>query len=300
MRKILKCSIQITILLVAVNWVADFCLNQTDEFSVCRLQSALPNDPIWATQPLSSEQLAEFDRAMDQKYHYIGSGGQCFAFESEDRQHVIKFFKHRLRKPQTYWMSIPLPQSLAKRRSVWFNRLISKHYRDYNSYKLAYDHLREETALLAVHLNKTDNIGKILTITDKLHIEHRIDLDKTEFILQKKADLVYPTLEHLLEQGQLDQVKKAFHAIFELIVSRCQKGIFDEDPKIHCNVGLIGDKAIFIDVGRFKTDPERCNPQIYRQDLLVIAEKFKDWINQNNPSLIPLFEEELKQFNENS
>ncbi|MBS0651904.1 MAG: hypothetical protein JSR39_00070 [Verrucomicrobia bacterium] len=289
---------QIALLIAIIEFVPDFCFKQTDGFSVSRLQSAFPSDPQWDTPSLAGQDLAELEKALGQKYRYLDFGGQCFAFESEDGQYVIKLFKHRLRKPQAWFMTLPLPEPLRSSCRKMYNRTLSKHYRDFNSYKLAYDSLKEETGLIAIHLNKTSDIRKQLIISDKLHITHNIDLDQTEFIVQKKAQLVYPTIADMMAHGNIESVKATLHSILHLIVSRCQKGIYDEDPRIHCNVGLIGTDAIFIDVGRFKPDAQRTNPEVYKHDLFIITQRFKDWIAANYPALVPVFDEEMEKLNE--
>lgn len=298
MKTALKNLTFLVLLIAIVKFVPDFCAKQTDEFSLCRLQSAFPSDPNWDTPPLNDSDQFEFKRAIAQQYHYLGSGGQCFAFESEDGQYVIKFFRHKLRKPQRWLLSLPLPEPLALKQAKAYNRLLNKHHRDFNSYKLAYEVLKEETGLICIHLNKTSKIGHHLTVSDKLHIRHQIDLDQTEFILQKKAELVYPSITKMMEEGHIEEAKKSLHAILGLIVSRCQKGIFDEDPRIQCNVGLIGTEAIFIDVGRFKKDEQRSDPEVYMHDLAEINHRFKGWLAENHPSLVPVLEEEMEQLHE--
>ncbi len=295
MKPLLKTAAFLIIAAAIIKFLPDFCAKQTDEFSLVRLQSAFPNDPSWETLPLSEADQAEFEKAIDQQYSYLGSGGQCFAFESEDGRYVLKFFKHKLRKPQLWLLSLPLPEPLASKQRKAYSRFLNKHRRDFASYKLAYEQLKEQTGLICIHLNKTSTIGRSLTISDKLHIAHRIDLDRTEFILQKKADLVYPSIDKMMEEGKIEEARRALHAIVELIVSRCKQGIFDEDPRIHCNVGLIGAQAIFIDVGRFKLDPLRTAPEVYLNDLMAITERFKHWLEENHPLLLPLLEEEIAQ-----
>ncbi len=289
---------QIVIVITIIECVPDFCFKQTDGFSVSRLQSTFPSDPHWDISILSASDQEEFDKAIGQKYRYLNFGGQCFAFESEDGQYVVKFFKHHFRKPQAWLMALPFPEPLRSKFRKRYNRALSKHYRDFNSYKLAYDTLKEETGLITVHLNKTSNIHRQLTITDKLEISHQIDLDQTEFIVQKKAQLVYPTIAQMMEHGNIECVKASLHSILDLIVSRCKKGIFDEDPRIHCNIGLIGTGAIFIDVGRFKPDDNRSNPDVYRHDLSIITKRFKEWIAENYPTLLSIFKEEMDRINE--
>lgn len=63
-------------------------------------------------------------------------------------------------------------------------------------------------------------------------------------------------------------------------------GIFDEDPRLHKNVGVVGDQPIFIDVGRFKRDERRKQPAIYQRDLVEITARLRSWLAVEKPELI--------------
>ncbi len=286
-----KCLLQIAVVIAAIPIIAAFCTKQTDGFSLLSLESRFPNDP---NLDFPSD-MTELEGVLDQKYHYLDFGGQCHVFESEDQQYVIKLLSHKFGAPQALLMSIPLPEPLKSKRAKMMSRIFSKHARDYHSYWIAYEILKEETGLIYVHLNTTENLQRQLTITDKLHIAHQIDLDNTAFIVQKKAALVYPTINTCMQNKDVEGAKQALHAIIDVIVQRCQKGIFDEDPRIHCNVGLIGGRAILIDVGRFKGDANRKNPDVYKKDLSAITARFKEWLSKNHPALVTILEEELEK-----
>ena len=126
-----------------------------------------------------------------------------------------------MRRP--FWKWVP---------SLWFERgrrakkIWKKEYklqRDFESYRMAFDELKEETGLVLVHLNPTDWIGKEIMISDKSNVKHAIALDRFNFILQRRADLVYPTIDRLVGEGNIDGAKQALSSILDLFVSRCQK-----------------------------------------------------------------------------
>ena len=129
---------------------------------------------------------------------------------------------------------------------------------------------------------------------DKLGIEHKIPLDDFEFVVQKKGQPVCTHMQCLMQQGDTEGAKKALQMILSSIVQRCEKGVFDEDPRIQYNFGFMGDRPIFIDGGRFVNDPARKDPEVYRGDLEHIAERFGQWLGKEFPSLVPVLEEELK------
>ncbi len=273
---------------------ANFCEKKTDGFSVALIHSDLSYNPVWEIAPISLETEAELETIFSQKFYYLGSGGQSFAFVSENKEYVIKFFKHRIRKPYSFLLSLPIPSLLELQRLRKLDRALFKHCRDFTSYKIAYEELREETGLIYIHLNKGTQLNRSLQIIDKIGIEHKIDLDNIEFIVQKRAELIYPRINRWMAEGDLAAAKQSLHSILKLLVHRCKKGIFDEDPRIHNNLGLIDTKAIFIDVGRFVHDPERTRPTVYKNDLTTIIDKrLRPWLELNHPQLLIYLEEEL-------
>jgi len=104
--------LEVSIFVFCVYWIAGFCHKKTDGFSVARIHSTLPWNPAWETAPLPGEEQHELEQALSQKFHYLGCGGQCFAFSSEDERYVIKFFKHRIRNPYSLLLHLPLPKVL--------------------------------------------------------------------------------------------------------------------------------------------------------------------------------------------
>ena len=208
---------------------------------------------------------------------------------------MIKFFKHHRRSFPPWFLDLPLPKSLAASREKKQKEKWRKLERDFKSYKLSFDKLQEETGVVYVHLNKTDDLNKQITLIDKLNIEHQIDLDKTEFVIQKKADLVYPYFEKLMKNNQVDQASKAITSIVELIINRSQKGVYDEDARIHRNFGFLHGKARIIDVGRLVNDPTQKNPEVYKKNLHKITARFMIWLEDNHPTLAPFLDKELKK-----
>lgn len=281
--------------LLAVFGIAKFCEKQTDDFSVAYIHSDLAPSPEWETKLPESQ--AELNQALSQTFNYLGFGGQAYAFVSADQNYVIKFFKQRyFRKPQSYLFSIPLPGAFELSRLRKFTKARAKLHRDFNSYKLAYEELREESGLVFVHLNKGNELKKSINIVDKIGISHKIDLDNVEFVLQKKAAPLFPHIQTLMQSGDVSSAKQTVHAIVEVLAGRCKKGIYDEDPRLHNNMGVIGAKAMFIDVGRFVRDPNRTQPETYRADLKhITGKRLKPWLQENYPQLSSYLDEEIEK-----
>ncbi len=290
-KKALTTLAKIFLLAGALHVVSDFCNKQTDGFTLQKISSALPYDERFATPLPQGEELSSLQTILNQKFTYLGSGGQCYAFASDDDKYVIKFFKHHLRRQSPLYRMLPLPPSLAKRRTESLLKKEKKLERDFLSYKLSFDELKEETGLIYVHLNKTKTLHFSTTLVDKIGLAHTIALDPLEFVLQRKADLVYPKIDALMAKEEKELAEKLIASTVDLIVSRCKKGIFDEDARIHRNFGFLENKAILIDAGRLRKDLTREEKNIYQKDVKQITERMRVWLAKNHPEL----EESLTQ-----
>ncbi len=167
-----------------VYWIEKFCIHQTDGFTLLKIRSTLMANPKWEIAETFPQEISPL---LSQKFLYLDSGGQCYAFASEDGKVVIKFFKHHLRRLPWLIAHIPLPSKYAALREKQKIKRLSKLDRDFTSYKIAYERLREESGLLYLHLNKTKHLNLYVTIVDKLGIAHYLDLNDLEFIVQYNA-----------------------------------------------------------------------------------------------------------------
>jgi len=269
--------------------VGHFCRKQTDDFTLLAIRSHRPYDSSWETAPPSSEVRA----ALNQPYTYYGKGGQSFIFFSQDGKFVLKFFKQKVFTYPAYLEYFPIPFVIDKYKAKKRWKRQDKLLRDFSSYKASFEELQEETGVLFAHLNKTSYFQQSLTIVDKLGIAHSLSLDEVDFVLQKRAVLVYDKIQQLMESGKEEEAKQAISSVFSLIHKRCQKGFHDRDPNIRTNCGFLEDKAIKIDVGRFVKSPSMQSREVYSRELIRITAPFKEWISETHPSLLPFFDAEL-------
>ena len=244
-------------------------------FSQEAITCDLPFHPEWETKSAPS---AELESALAQTYRYLGSGGQCYCFVSADDKYVLKFFKQKA-------FSVPDWGFLKGKR---IKKKESKRDRIYSAFRLAYDELREETALLYVHLNPTQILQKTIRVTDKENAEHTIDLDKTPFALQRKAELAFGYIDRQDTEG----AKKAIDDLLNLHTRLYKRGYRNRDPNIRSNCGFLNGRPILFDVGRIvqdhkplkiKTELERITPRLYR------------YLAQKHPDLLPHLESTVNQ-----
>jgi hypothetical protein len=198
---------------------------------------------------------------------------------------VINFFRLYHLLPPLWISQLHFPPRLQLFK---LKKLLSKQEeldKDFRSYVLAHEQLRQETGLLYLHLNKTDHLHKTLIVHDKLNIAHALDLDQMEFLVQKRADLVYPALATLVQSEGLEVGKEAISALVHLLGLRCAKGIFDKDPDLNTNFGFIGRMPVQIDIGRFCPEEQRATPESYRNEIVRVTDNFRQWLDQNYPLL---------------
>ncbi|HEX2580264.1 MAG TPA: hypothetical protein VHK67_07680 [Rhabdochlamydiaceae bacterium] len=228
-------------LLVLFLAVGAFCYQKSkseEGFSEDKIASRLPVYPQW-TIPVPAEPLQIKD-ILTSRFKFLGEGAQAFAFESEDGKYVLKFFKMRRFYPSMVDYLCPHVVRRRLKNLRWV----------FNGYKIAYDHFRQDTGLVFIHLAKTDHLKQNVSIVDDKGILHQIDLDTTEFVLQEKAELLFDRLARLQASGDQEGVQKSIAVVLELVKRRIDSGYADRDRGVSNNYGFVGDRAIQLDIGR--------------------------------------------------
>ncbi len=290
----LKFFVYLCLFLFAFCAVQKFCLKETDGFTVGSILSSRPYNSLWETRSLRTDEHKEVLRALDQSYTYFGCGGQSFIFFSEDKNTVLKVFKQQKFKTPLWIRALYFPfLNRYREKKIWSKE--DKLVRDFTSYRIAFDELHEESGVLFVHLNPTNSLKKQIKLIDRLGIHHLVDADQLDFVVQKRAELVYDRITRCMAQGKIHEAKKAISSVLQLIKTRGKKGYHDRDPNIRTNCGFVGDKAIKIDIGRFVKREEMKDPEILQRELCRIAEPFRIWLQEEYPELACHLEQELKK-----
>ncbi len=273
---------KICVFILAVVILKRFCYRQTDGFALYKIFSSLSYCSDWETASLPSDEHEELMKIFDQPFYYLARGAQAYVFASEDGKTVIKFIRiYHLLPP--LWMthlSFPLPLQPCK-----IGKMIRKREelaKDFQSYKIAFQELKKETGLLYVHLNKTKDLKKKVMIHDKLGIAYEIDLDEMEFIVQKKASLLYPSIQYLVATEGMETAKEAITSLINLLKSRREKGIYDKDPDLNTNFGFIDKTPVQIDIGRFSKGSKIAGD---RDNIFLITDSFRQWLDKKYPLL---------------
>ena len=268
----MKYVLKIFLFVIGFVITANFCKEQTGRFTILRITSKLTPQPEWETSPLSPEEKSRIKEILSQPYSYLDRGVQSFVFASEDGQYVIKFFRHdHLDAP--FWLT---PNQRIKKQA--------QLCKEFLSYKLAFQNLREQTGLVLVHLNKTEDLHQTLDLVDKLGIHHPLQLDNYEFLIQKRASLLYTALNQMIEENKLSDAKETLSNLVKLLAHRAKEGISDKDPDLITNFGVIGTKPIQIDVGRFSPRAPR-DTQVDKDEIIRITDRLSQYLTTKCPEL---------------
>lgn len=249
------------------------------------IEADIPFDAQWEMRPLSGNEKEEIGKALDQPYHYLGKGCQAYVFASADGKYVVKFFKYQRFRPQVWidlFTFIPDVEKYQQAKTVEKKEKLDKVF---TSWKIAFDKLKDETGVLYVHLNKTDDWHQSLAIRDKLGMSHQVILDQTEFVLQHRATMLCPAINELMAQGKTDQAEKLIDRLLTMLFLEYERGYADNDHALMQNTGVLNGYPIHIDIGQFIHNDSVKAPKIYRQELYDKTYDFHRWLKKNHPDL---------------
>ncbi len=270
--------------------VQRFCHDKTDGFALRKIISDLPFAPAWEVAEPEESSLAEIKKILSQPYRYLGKGAQSYVFASLDGLYVLKFFRHDHMRREP-WHLLLSGERRKEREVMAYDKLA----KDFTSYKLAFEHLKEETGLVYLHLNKTNHLQIEIPLYDKIGVRHALQLDHMEFVLQKRATLLFPALERWIDAGQASAAKKALSALVHFLKTRCEKEIFDKDPDLNTNFGFLETCPMQIDIGRFKIDGFYSNKQVYKREIRRITDNLQQWLELRSPELSVHLQKELEK-----
>jgi len=231
----------------------------------------------------------EIDKILNQKFKYLSKGCQTYVFQSEDKNYVIKFVRyHRYKTP--LWLNVfDFFEKHKNKRQNYKTRLLNQSL---NSYEIAYKYLKDETALLYVHLNKTNHLNKKIQIEDRLKNKYFVDLDKTGFLVQKKVRSFDAILKK--NKNNKEELKKLTNSFLQTTKAIYMKGFNNDDYNCIKNSGVIDNKVIHSDVGSF-LEKNLKEKEFFEKEFMHFIIYFKKWANKNAPFLVYYVDEEIKK-----
>ena len=267
------------LLFLVVLVFADKAYHHTNyKFSKSKILYEYRNPPTSVTSqpPLTQEALD----ILAQPFTFFSKGSQAYAFLSADGQYVLKILKQHKFHPRTHFAYVPfLPQH-----ADYVHRK-KKAEKAFRSFQNAASGFCKETGLLGIHLIPDPSWSKQIVLIDKKGREHLVDINKTSFALQKKAELLYPTLTALMEKHDSASAKKRINSLMLLLYSLAHQGVVDNDPILRRNFGFVGDEAIQFDIGMFDIDPKRKGHILSQEELLPVTRECLSWLDERYPEL---------------
>lgn len=256
-------------------------------FSVKKLSLNVGDHPEWEITP-EKKDLELFNQLLLQKFTYLDRGSQSFAFVSADQKYVIKFFNMKHLTPKTVLKLVPFQFSYKTRKLDNRQKRLEETF---STIKSAYEELKEETGLLFVHLNNSKELHQKITLVDRQGKEWLVDLNKTAFIVQEKAQVFLKHFHELIQKKDFEGLERAEQLILDLIGRRCQKGFLDNDKGVIKNFGFVGNRAIQIDIGELVKDEKiKTNASF---EIKRVQNKINSWIERSYPDFKPITDEEL-------
>lgn len=257
----------------------------TGGFTMGNITLEQPYNPKWDTHTLSANEKKAIEQALDQEFTYLGRGCQAYVFASADGKYVIKFFKYQRFRPQAWidlFTFIPSVDRYQKAKTIEKQDKLDKVF---ISWKIAYETLQNETGVVYVHLNKSNNWNKSIVIRDKIGMAHDIDLDKTDYLLQRRATMLCPAVDQLMAEGKNAQAELLIDRLLTMLVSEYSLGYADNDHALMQNTGVLEGYPIHIDVGQFIRNDIVKAPKVYKQELFDKTYRFHRWLQEEYPSL---------------
>lgn len=243
----------------------------TDDFRLGNITHEMPFRSEWEI-PRTEEQNVMLEKALNQKYSYIGKGAQSYAFVSDDGKYVLKFFKFKHLRPTLFVDSLgmlPPFHSYYEKQAKRKNRILEGVF---GGYRLAYEVHRQETGLHFIQLNVDSNsVNKVVTLRDKIGIERDVDLSKVVFILQEKVVTSRNVIMGLLGEGKTGDAIEKVNALFDLYMTEYAKGIVDHDHGVLHNTGFLGKKPVHLDVGKLHAEESIKEKELSFLDLSLVA-----------------------------
>jgi len=263
-----------------------FLHRSSARFSIHKITSAHNASPEWDIPALSTDDRSALDQILNQKFTYYSSGSQVYVFVSEDKKYILKFLKQQQLQVKSWLAYIPFSFN------PYYQEYVSKQKKCkaiFSACTTAFLELKKEAGLIYVHINNKRDLNKKVEILDKSGRCHTIDIDKTSFYIQKRAQPIYSRISELMHNGDIEGAKKIICSLFSLIDDLGKKGVVDNAPIFSKNFGLIEDTAVQIDIGKLRIDPLSKRTLAYKQKIENDTHSFKVWLEKTHPELAEHF-----------
>ncbi len=270
-----------------------FVHQRTEGFTLLNIWDSYSFDPKW--EPSSAQNWEKASIALNQKFYFLRAGGQNYAFISEDKNYVLKVTKYKRMRIPIWIEPLPLPKRLAGFREKKIEKKKRILDATFASYLIAFDHLRDFSGIVYLHLNQTDDLDQKLVLVDLLGVEHPIDLDRHAFILQKKGTLTFAYFDNLIVEKSEEKAKVMLEKITRYVAHRISLCIEDHDIGFGTNFGILDDEPFQLDIGSLRFNPGFTTPEAFCSKLSESMEDLRVWLRCTHPNLLKAVDESISQ-----
>jgi hypothetical protein len=264
-RAIFPLLFSVSLLLIPVSFKRLTC-----GFKLAKLRLDAPYRSDWeAASSLSYEELRAI---LEQPYSYLDKGAQCYVFASQDGQYVVKLFRY----DQPCFVKTKTKAPLRDKIEKLFSASV-----------IAYSEAREETGLVYVHLNLTENRLPLLRAKGPIGQSLSLPLDRYRFAIQKRAEPFRASFETSFADPET--CKRRIDSFLALLRSRTEKGIGNTDPTLSRNFGFLGDRAVEIDFGNYYKAPDSL------ADVARYAARLRRFFEREAPGWTAYLDEKLAE-----
>lgn len=287
MKKIILCACIVATTCVGVAFsMGVFTKKRSKEYLIGRLKADLPRG-----RDCNVLSVEEAKQILSQPFYFLDKGKQVAAFKSHDGRYVLKCVMRAKFRLGDYAKVFSLKVRTRKKFAKKKKRLEQLR----SSLALSSALLGKETATLYTHLYKTDNLG-FVTLIDKRGNMWKLNANDLEFVIQKRVELLKPTLIGLMYEGKVTEAKQCLVSVMRLLTVSAKKGLCDTDGAVvrNDNIGFLDREAILIDAGKLVRSKKIQTTEGFSYNLRRLRPLHK-WLASNYPELATFFEQEQKQ-----
>ncbi len=246
-------------------------------------------DPNWNVT-VAPEKIAQINEIFGQHFYFIGEGKQCTAYCSFDGQYVLKFMLQKPLKLKPRFKKLPKVFPFTLFTDYKLKEKEERKHALFTSFMISYHMAPEQTGILYVHLNPTKNLFRQPLIVDIKANPVYIDTDVTQFVLQRRAMHVKPTIINLMQEGRVAEAKNRIDQVLMLLFETAKKGIVDADSGLirNNNIGFLEARAIYVDTGKLRLVKEPVSKRGFVKDLKRLK-PFYRWLQAYYPELAEYF-----------
>lgn len=261
---------------------------QNDGFCLRTILGQVPDETRWNIDAVMPEEIKQI---LKQPFCYLAKGHQSYVFASQDGKHVIKFYRFPSNLRHFAWLNHPISYHFSSSRKKIMTYNEKKRNLSYNSYKIAFEELADQTGAEWIHLNRSLIQPETIHLIDKTGNHYDVPLSQLTFVLQKKFQLIFDALEEMKRRQDNPRILQLIKSLFANIDNQCQKGIVDQDPVLDINYGWDGHQVVAIDIGRFvKEDNKILNS---KETIEKITPILAQWLQNYNDELFKEYKEIL-------